>query len=156
MVVNKSVVSLEQNNIQPHLFMSTTPIPTQSYHLPDVIGIVSTLSLRTNHHCRIASQTAKRRVLDSALLNAREAEWIGSMKVGLLMALCFPTCDIPQLTLLCEAGLWTVIAGMRTIECSEQGRIWQSLEEEQNLAALEGIDIMKSHKLLQQLRMFFY
>lgn len=79
------------------------------------------------------------------------------MKVGLLMALCFPTCDIPQLTLLCEAGLWTVIAGMRTVEGSirmEQGRVWQNLEE--SLAALEGIDIMKSHKLLQQLRMFFY
>lgn len=79
------------------------------------------------------------------------------MKLGLLMALCFPTCDRPQLELLCEAGIWVAIGGMRNVEGSVEGLppgMWYELEDGIALGEVDVVDLLKKHKLLRQLRMF--
>jgi len=131
----------------------------QSYHLPDLLSIVSTLPLRTNSHCRSASKSTERRILASGALSTHEEKLLveGSMKLGLLMALCFPTCDRPQLELLCEAGIWVAIGGMRNVEGSVEGLppgMWYELEDGIALGEVDVVDLLKKHKLLRQLRMF--
>jgi hypothetical protein len=124
---------------------------TQSYHLPDLLGIISTIPLRTNSHCKPASQSSESRVLHSDALTAREAELIHPAKVGLLVALCFPTCDRPQLTLLSEAGTWLLISGIRSTDHTD---LWPGLMHEADREQLDALEWLKRHELLQQLRMF--
>jgi hypothetical protein len=125
--------------------------PTQSYHLPDLLGIISTIPLRTNSHCKPASQSSEKRVFDLGVLSTREAELVPPTKVGLLVALCFPTCDRPQLTLLSEAGMWLLVSGIRN---TEQADMWPGLNDEANTEQLDALELLKRHELLQQLRMF--
>ena len=133
---------------------STMSTPTQSYHLPDLLGIISTIPLRTNSHCKPASQSSEKRVLDLGVLSTREAELIHPTKVGLLMALCFPTCDRPQLTLLSEAGMWLLVSGIRSTEQSNHTDLWPGLDDEGARGQLDALELLKRHGLLQQLRMF--
>lgn len=126
---------------------------TQSYHLPDLLGIISAIPLRTNAHCKPASQSSEKRLLELGVLSPREAELVHPAKVGLLVALCFPTCDRPQLTLLSEAGIWFLISGIRSTEqnnrtCSDDSYATADLGQ------LGALELLKRHDLLQQLRMF--
>lgn len=127
---------------------------TQSYHLPDLLGIISTIPLRTNPHCKPASQSSEKRVLDLGVLSTREAELVHPTKVGLLVALCFPTCDRPQLTLLSEAGMWLLVSGIRSTEQSDKADSRPDLDDEADKEQLDALELLKKHELLQQLRMF--
>ena len=69
------------------------------------------------------------------------------------MALCFPTCDRPQLTLLSEAGVWLLVSGIRNTE-RNPADLWSGLPHEENREQLEPLEILKKHELLRQLRMF--
>jgi len=137
-----------------NLSLSPMSNPTQSYHLPDLLGIISTIPLRTNPHCKPASQSSEKRVLDLGVLGTREAELVHPTKVGLLVALCFPTCDRPQLTLLSEAGMWLLVSGIRSTEESNQAGSWSGLGDEADNEQLDALEMLKRHELLQQLRMF--
>jgi hypothetical protein len=127
---------------------------TQSYHLPDLLGIIATIPLRTNSQCKPASQSSEKHILDSGVLSTGEAELIHPAKAGLLVALCFPTCDRPQLTLLSEAAVWLLISGLRSTEHNDQTDLWPGLKDEANLEQLEALELLKRHELLQQLRRF--
>ena len=128
-------------------------LSTQSYHLPDLLGIISAIPLRTNSHCKPASQSSEKRLLDLGVLSQREAELVHPAKVGLLAALCFPTCDRPQLTLLSEAAIWFLISAIRSTEQNNRSVLTDS-DSMADLGQLGALELLKRHDLLQQLRMF--
>ncbi|PPR04877.1 hypothetical protein CVT26_012718 [Gymnopilus dilepis] len=92
----------------------------QSFQLPDLLGIMSGLELRTNRHCRFATDASEKWFVEASkasqpqtlpdvgalpsmttmrlpLLSDAELKYLRSTKLGLLCALCFPMCDAPQL-----------------------------------------------------------
>ncbi|PSR74574.1 hypothetical protein PHLCEN_2v9751 [Hermanssonia centrifuga] len=77
-------------------------MPATSYQLPDLVALCGeTFELRTNNHCRNATLASQKWAGEYGLLNedeGRKAAYSG-LQVGLLAALCFPTCDLPQLRL---------------------------------------------------------
>jgi hypothetical protein len=78
---------------------------TVSYQLPDLLSLIrnAKFELRINNYCRNIAQSSEKWLKDT--LNGQEASaWkaLRATKVGLLVALCFPTCDAPQLRLITD------------------------------------------------------
>lgn len=72
-------------------------MPT-SFQIPDLTKLCTShdLELRANAHCRAVS-AASLQTFIGLVKDEDEAERIRDMQLGLLAALCFPTCDMPQL-----------------------------------------------------------
>jgi len=73
--------------------------PVTSYQIPDLPSLFTqSFQLRTNRHCRVVSEAVHRWAAEQGFLDERECEALQGTKLGLLAALCFSTCDLPQLT----------------------------------------------------------
>ena len=79
-----------------------------SYQLPDLLSLTRTFELRTNRFCRSATVASeawllslKKADMHDALTEA-EKTLLHTMKGGLLAAVCFPDCDLPQLRFLTD------------------------------------------------------
>ena len=76
---------------------------SHSFQIPDLLGTISPLELRTNRFCRFATDTSEKWFFEQTnCLSPTELSYLRSTKFGLLAALCFPTCDAPQLRLLTD------------------------------------------------------
>ncbi|KAJ7207813.1 isoprenoid synthase domain-containing protein [Mycena pura] len=72
---------------------------TISVQLPDLLGLTRTLALRTNRHCHQVISASEQWFAQQPLLDHDERAALRALKVGLWAAVCFPTCDPPQLRL---------------------------------------------------------
>ena len=137
---------------------------SHSFQLPDLLGIITPLELRTNRFCRFATDTSEKWFFEETnCLSTEELSHLRSIKLGLLAALCFPTCDAPQLRLLTDFLTMLFYSNMRaftsSIEysgASIQG-IWsitqQKMPSDEGLTFTEresGLDILENHVLFQQ------
>ncbi|KAJ6632405.1 isoprenoid synthase domain-containing protein [Mycena sp. CBHHK59/15] len=80
-----------------------------SFQLPDLLNLSRQLVLRTNRHCHAVSTASEQWFTGDSddrvrheILTADERRALRSMKIGLLAAACFPTCDAPQLRLVTD------------------------------------------------------
>ncbi|KAF8151522.1 isoprenoid synthase domain-containing protein [Crassisporium funariophilum] len=133
---------------------------SQSFQLPDLISIVGLLELRTNRHCRFATDTSERwfsEVSGGEILTENELSYLHTTKIGLLAALCFPTCDAPQLRLLTDFLTLLFYSNKRSSEYS--GKAVAALWSFQDLGSTEhlpssrksGMDMLKRHELLKHI-----
>ena len=134
-----------------------------SFQLPDLLSIIGSLELRTNPHCRFVTDRSERWISgEPDMLTANELTYLHSTKLGLLAALCFPTCDVPQLRILTDFILTIFYSGMR--ECSpgyssnsSGPNKGEPLGQAYAMGVSESqsaIDILKAHELFKQLRTF--
>ncbi|KAF7329130.1 hypothetical protein MKEN_00173500 [Mycena kentingensis (nom. inval.)] len=86
---------------------------TSSVQLPDFLDFARPLSLRTNRHCRAVTLASEQTWLASNLLDEQERTSLRSMKAGLWAAVCFPTCDLPQLRLATDFMTALLFCGAR-------------------------------------------
>jgi hypothetical protein len=82
---------------------------TTSYKLPNLVALTRPFELRTNQNCRAVSFASEQWLLeptDALDASGREALHDAktglSQRSGLLAALCYPTCDAPQLRLVTD------------------------------------------------------
>ncbi|KAL1716522.1 isoprenoid synthase domain-containing protein [Schizophyllum commune] len=90
-------------------------MPTNvSYKLPDLQSLCEPFELRTNRACRPVMEASEAWLtgLPDALTK-RERGDLRRMKIGLLAALCFPTCDQPQLRFVTDFWTLLVVANRR-------------------------------------------
>lgn len=76
-------------------------MPT-SFQIPDLVKLCCNhpqFELRANQHCHAVSNATLRWVEENTFLcsSQEEREGLSDMQITLLAALCFPTCDMPQL-----------------------------------------------------------
>ncbi|KAF8229233.1 terpenoid synthase [Tricholoma matsutake] len=90
-----------------------------SYQLPDLLLLSRSFELRTNHSCHRVSLASedwllglKNTDLDSVLTKSEQSS-LHAMKIGLLAALCFPSCDGTPLKLLTDFLNFLVLADER-------------------------------------------
>ena len=142
---------------------------SHSFQLPDLLAIVGSLELRTNPHCRFVTDGYEKWISgEPDILTANELTYLRSTKLGLLAALCFPTCDVPQLRILTDFIVTIFYSGMR--ECApgyssnlsdlkEGELIGQSYTMEVSQSEERhgsAINILKAHELFKQLRTFLF
>ncbi|TRM65174.1 hypothetical protein BD626DRAFT_487926 [Schizophyllum amplum] len=85
-----------------------------SYKLPDLLSLCDPFELRTNRACRAVTAASESWLVDLPdALTERERDDLRHMKMGLLAALCFPTCDQPQLRLVTDFWTLLVVANRR-------------------------------------------
>ncbi|KAJ7140085.1 isoprenoid synthase domain-containing protein [Mycena crocata] len=73
---------------------------TASVQLPVLVGLTRAYTLRTNRHCHATTSASEQWFMTQQnLLTEEERGTLRSMKIGLWAAVCFPTCDPPQLRL---------------------------------------------------------
>lgn len=139
---------------------------SQSFQLPDLLGIISPLELRTNRFCRFVTDASEKWFVEETnCLSQAELSYLRSTKFGLLAALCFPTCDAPQLRLLTDFLTMLFYSNIRAF--SSTGHSGTSFQvtwpmTEQTISNGEsptsytqresGWDILKDHVLFKQLK----
>ncbi|KAJ3531116.1 hypothetical protein NM688_g7618 [Phlebia brevispora] len=80
-----------------------------SYHLPDLVALCGdSFELRTNPHCRAATEASLHWASMHGLFDDNMKDFAPRFQWGLLAALCFPTCDYPQLELIMDCLLYAV------------------------------------------------
>jgi hypothetical protein len=143
------------------IYTETIMPHSHSFQLPDLLSIVGSLELRTNPHCRFVTDGYENWISgEPDILTANELTYLRSTKLGLLAALCFPTCDVPQLRILTDFIATIFYSGMR--ECAP-GYSSNLLKREEQFYTMDvseseerqsAIDILKAHELFKQLRAF--
>jgi len=130
--------------------------PCHSFQLPDLLAIVGSLELRTNPHCRFVTDSSEIWMSgEPDMLTVDELSYLRSTKIGLLAALCFPTCDAPQLRILTDFITAVIFSGIR--ECTPGYSSGSDLKKNEPLEQEKpqsAIDILRNHGLFKQLRMF--
>ena len=132
-----------------------------SFQLPDLLGIISCLELRTNRFCRFATDTSERWFFEEIdCFSPTELSYLRSTKFGLLAALCFPTCDAPQLRLLTDLLTMLFYSNIRAFSSIENSdasiqAMWPASEQkvwddETTTYREHGLDILENHVLLKQ------
>lgn len=130
---------------------------SHSFQLPDLLGIISCLELRTNRFCRFATDTSDKWFFEeSNCISPSELTYLRTTKLGLLAALCFPTCDAPQLRLLTDFLTVLFYSNIRAFSLTDAS-IRPSTEHKlppsnvENAAQREsGLDILENHVLFKQ------
>lgn len=90
--------------------MSTS---TASYQLPDLVGLCGdSFELRSNPRCRDATAASLDWAEKHGLYKEEKKSTVEKQQLGLLASLCFPTCDFPQLKLVTDSMLFTVLSGL--------------------------------------------
>lgn len=107
-----------------------------SFQLPDLLRECQDIPLRTNRHCYSVTQASEKWLLGQdttvcrntaipaaviSILSRDECARLKGMKVGLLSALCFPTCDASQLRVVTD--LWTLIMYTNERVTNTNGRV---------------------------------
>jgi hypothetical protein len=113
-----------------------------SYQLPDLLNLSRPFELRTNRSCRavtLASEAwiiALKKTDNDSVLTEPEQSSLHTMKIGLLAALCFPSCDGTPLRLLTDFLNFLVLADerIRVTDMSELG--WLVANRKNGLARL--------------------
>lgn len=131
----------------------------QSFQLPDLLGIIRSLELRTNRLCRFATDTSEKWFFEETnCLSTAELSYLHSTKLGLLAALCFPTCDAPQLRLLTDVLTMLFYSHLRTFSDTGYSDLsiqatWPTTEQKtsnEESPAQSGLDILQNHVLFKQ------
>lgn len=150
----------------------------QSYQLPDLLGIIGSLELRTNRHCRFATEASEGWLQTTStattttssghkILSANELSYLPSTKIGLLCALCFPTCDAPQLRVLTDFVTLLFYSVLREKNIgssseSDDGMLPESDVQAQITSGYvcetpsSGFDLLLKHDLLRELRILTF
>ena len=130
---------------------------SQSFQLPDLIGIISCLELRTNRFCRFATDTSEKWFFEETnCISPAELSYLRSTKLGLLAALCFPTCDAPQLRLLTDFLTMLFYSNIRIFSFTSTSAeaMWpteQTVCNDENTTHRErGLEILGNHVLFKQ------
>jgi hypothetical protein len=137
---------------------------SHSYQLPDLLGIISCLELRTNRFCRFATDTSEKWILEETdCISPAELSYLHSTKLGLLAALCFPTCDAPQLRLLTDLLTMLFYSNIRPFsfpghsDASIQA-VWPATErnDEGVNHPESGLDILENDVLFKQFSTYIH
>ena len=128
--------------------------PSHSFQLPDLLGIISRLELRTNQFCPFATDTSEKWFFEETnFISPAELSYLRSTKLGLLAALCFPTCDAPQLRLLTDFLTILFYSNIRTLSLTGHS-MWHTTERNDELESAtrleSGLDILENHVLFKQ------
>ena len=124
-----------------------------SFQLPDLLGIISCLELRTNRFCPFATSTSEQWFFEETdCISPAELSYLRSSKLGLLASLCFPTCDAPQLRLLTDFLTMLFYSNIRALSFIQAGHssqtgMWQTRTE---CNEESGLDILENHVLFKQ------
>ncbi|KAJ7641644.1 isoprenoid synthase domain-containing protein [Roridomyces roridus] len=86
-----------------------------SVQLPDLLSVARTLELRTNPHCFTVSAASQAWFTAHPALTEAERTSLASVKPGLWAAVCFPTCDPPQLRLVTDFLTALLISNTRLV-----------------------------------------
>ena len=134
-----------------------------SFQLPDLLGIISCLELRTNRFCPFATDTSEKWIFEETnnCVSPTELSYLRSTKLGLLAALCFPTCDAPQLRLLTDFLTMLFYSNIRALSFTQAGHssnpiqtMWLTTterNEDESVTRQEGgLDILENHVLFKQ------
>ena len=127
---------------------------SHSFQLPDLLGIISCLELRTNRFCPFATDTSENWFSkETNCISPAELSYLRSTKLGLLAALCFPTCDAPQLRLLTDFLTMLFYSNFRALSFSGHSSnfqvIWHTTEDSATRQE-SGLDILENHVLFKQ------
>ena len=133
---------------------------SHSFQLPDLLGIISSLELRTNRFCPFATDTSEKWFFEETnCISPAELSYLRSTKLGLLAALCFPTCDAPQLRLLTDFLTMLFYSNIRafssTAHSSNSIQATTRTERDNNdenatRREESGLDILENHVLFKQ------
>lgn len=139
---------------------------SHSFQLPDLLGIISCLELRTNRFCLFATNTSEKWFLEEInhSFSPEELSYLRSTKLGLLAALCFPTCDAPQLRLLTDFLTMLFYSNIRALSLTQAGHsnnntiqatMWHSTttegDDDESVNRREsGLDLLQNHVLFKQ------
>jgi len=130
---------------------------SHSFQLPDLLGIISCLELRTNQFCRFATDTSEKWFFEETnCISPAELSYLRSTKFGLLAALCFPTCDAPQLRLLTDFLTMLFYSNIRIFSFTNTPTeaMWPTTEQkvcnDENATHREsGLEILGNHVLFK-------
>ena len=138
---------------------------SHSFQLPDLLGIISCLELRTNRFCLFATNTSEKWFLEEInhSFSPEELSYLRSTKLGLLAALCFPTCDAPQLRLLTDFLTMLFYSNIRALSLTQAGNSNNSIQatmwhrtttegddDESVNRRDSGLDLLQNHVLFKQ------
>ena len=131
---------------------------SHSFQLPDLLGIISCLELRTNRFCPFATDTSEKWFFEEInCISPAELSYLRSTKLGLLAALCFPTCDAPQLRLLTDFLTMLFYSNIRALSLtghsnnSIQATTTERNNDESATRRDSGLDILlENHILFKQ------
>ena len=136
---------------------------SHSFQLPDLLGIISCLELRTNRFCPFATDTSEKWIFEEInnCISPAELSYLRSTKLGLLAALCFPTCDAPQLRLLTDFMTMLFYSNIRALSFTQAGHssnpiqtMWHTTTEHNDDKGAtrreSGLDILENHVLFKQ------
>jgi hypothetical protein len=137
---------------------------SHSFQLPDLLGIISCLELRTNRFCLFATDTSEKWFFEEInhCISPTELSYLRSTKLGLLAALCFPTSDAPQLRLLTDFLTMLFYSNIRALSLTQAGHssnsiqatMWQNTTTERNneitIQRENGLVILENHVLFKQ------
>ena len=141
-------------------------VMSYSFQLPDLLGIISCLELRTNRFCPFATDTSEKWFSEEInnCISPAELSYLRSTKLGLLAALCFPTCDAPQLRLLTDFLTMLFYSNIRAFSLTQAGHssssnatpdMWNATRERNDEESAtrhqeNGLDILENHVLFKQ------
>jgi len=114
-----------------------------SFQIPDLLAIISSLELRTNRHCKFATDASEKWIREANILSETDLSMLRSTKIGLLVSLCFPTCDAPQLRVLANCATLLQYSGRKT-QTTCQGDPQSAPDDVDN-----GVDGLRNHELLK-------
>ncbi|RDB21905.1 Alpha-muurolene synthase [Hypsizygus marmoreus] len=123
-----------------------------SYQLPDLLSLSRPFELRTNRSCRCVTIASESWLLSLKtpdffdVLSESERRALSATKIGLLAALCFPGCDLPQLRFFTDFLSFLMLSAERILRArnvNESG--WLDGDYE------GGVDRLIYHELFQHL-----
>ncbi|CAA7264469.1 unnamed protein product [Cyclocybe aegerita] len=125
-----------------------------SFQIPDLVAIISPLELRTNKNCRFATDTSEKWMTEelSGVFSPKELKVLHATKIGLLAALCFPTCDGTQLRLLVDVMTMIFYSGQRayTPGSKRMRSLWQDTAFSESVnPPSNGMEILRRQDLLK-------
>ncbi|KAH9922560.1 terpenoid synthase [Amylocystis lapponica] len=101
----------------------------RSIHLPNLVSICEPFELRSNRHCRTVTTACRKWALDNLVFSQDEQDTLQGLQIGLLAALCYPTCDLAQLQLIARFFLvllhWTDVPS--TSVCAQAEPAFQTI-----------------------------
>lgn len=123
-----------------------------SYQIPDLLSLSRSFELRTNRSCHYVTTASEASLLNLKkttdvnlnVLTITEMTALRPTKAGLLAALCFADCDLPQLKFLTDfITILILSAGRRHLTRSLDESAWRGGNDE------SGIDCLGHHELFQ-------
>jgi hypothetical protein len=121
-----------------------------SYQLPDLLNLSRSFELRTNHSCLVVTLASENWLVNlknpdlQSVLTESEQSSLHAMKIGLLAALCFPSCDGTPLRLLTDFLNFLVLADERIRRVDDICELgWQVANMKNGLARLGDHELFR-------------